>query len=202
MAALLPGLSASARTPCMPARLQIGYDPPMKTRWLLVPASLLLAASIAAAGQHVHSQAAPTNTPRRIAPMKAHSGPLPALPPSRLLLPVRWRSCSRFTISPPVIRRCCSTCRVIAGASEWVTTETMTASSSHGRQTVPSPSGIHMALAVRSASMSAGTPCRCSMRGHRFNRSAWRLSASTLHTSPPPHQHLDLRSATGTERRL
>ena len=118
MAALLPGLSASARTPCMPARLQIGYDPPMKTRWLLVPASLLLAASIAAAGQHVHSQAAPTNTPRRIAPMKAHSGPLPALPPSRLLLPVRWRSCSRFTISPPVIRRCCSTCRVIAGASE------------------------------------------------------------------------------------
>jgi len=33
------------------------------------------------AGQHVHSQAAPAAATGRIAPMKAHSGPLPALPP-------------------------------------------------------------------------------------------------------------------------
>jgi hypothetical protein len=81
VAALLPGLSASDPPPCMPALLQIGYHPSMKSGWLLVPASLLVAASIAAAGQHVHSQTAPTNAPRRIAPMKAHSGALPALPP-------------------------------------------------------------------------------------------------------------------------
>jgi len=57
----------------------------MKTRWFFVSAFLLLAASlpasIATAGQHVHSQAAPAGATSRIAPMKAHSGPLPALPP-------------------------------------------------------------------------------------------------------------------------
>lgn len=59
----------------------------MKTRGLISLACLLLTASlpasIALAGQHVHSQAgaAGANAPGRIAPMKAHTGPLPALPP-------------------------------------------------------------------------------------------------------------------------
>ena len=58
----------------------------MRTRWLLASASLLLVASLPApvvvAGQHVHSQTAPSSATRRaVVPMKAHTGPLPALPP-------------------------------------------------------------------------------------------------------------------------
>jgi hypothetical protein len=69
-----------------PSDLQMGYHPPMKTRCLIASAWLLLAASLPAssamAGRHEHSQAAaPTGAPNRIAPMKAHTGPLPALPP-------------------------------------------------------------------------------------------------------------------------
>src|SRR5678815_5472430 len=45
---------------------------------LLLPSPV---APIAIAGQHVHSTAAQTTAPSRIAPMKAHPGPLPALPP-------------------------------------------------------------------------------------------------------------------------
>ena len=56
----------------------------MNTRGLMALVWMLLAASfpasIALAGQHVHSQAA-AGAPGRIAPMKAHTGPLPALPP-------------------------------------------------------------------------------------------------------------------------
>jgi hypothetical protein len=56
----------------------------MNTRGLMALVWMLLAASfpasIALAGQHVHSQAA-AGAPSRIAPMKAHTGPLPALPP-------------------------------------------------------------------------------------------------------------------------
>jgi len=55
----------------------------MTIRWLLPTVSLALAAcvpiSVANAGQHVHSETA--TTAPRIAPMKAHTGPLPALPP-------------------------------------------------------------------------------------------------------------------------
>jgi hypothetical protein len=36
---------------------------------------------MAAVGEDVHSQAAPASPGRRIAPMKAHTGPVPALPP-------------------------------------------------------------------------------------------------------------------------
>jgi Protein of unknown function with PCYCGC motif len=65
--------------------LQIGYHHAMRTRGLLASAWLLLGAllpaSMAAAGQHVHTQATPAGTTRPIAPMKAHSGPLPPLPP-------------------------------------------------------------------------------------------------------------------------
>jgi hypothetical protein len=53
----------------------------MKTRWLIASACLLLAASIAGAGQHVHSQTAPSTAARKVAPMKAHNGPLPSIPP-------------------------------------------------------------------------------------------------------------------------
>ena len=79
-------LSASASTRFMPTRdVQMGYHPSMKIPGLVVSACLVLAASssatIAVAGQHEHSQAAATGTPNRIAPIKAHTGPLPALPP-------------------------------------------------------------------------------------------------------------------------
>jgi len=57
----------------------------MTMRSRVAAACLLLlpspAAPIAIAGQHVHSTAAQTTAPSRIAPMKAHPGPLPALPP-------------------------------------------------------------------------------------------------------------------------
>jgi hypothetical protein len=66
------------------ATSEMSYHRPMKTCCLVAPAWLLLAASlpasIAMAGQHVHSQAA-SGAPTRIAPMKAHTGALPALPP-------------------------------------------------------------------------------------------------------------------------
>jgi hypothetical protein len=74
-----------ARPSCHPCYLQLSYHQLMKTRCLVVAsAGLLLAAlltgTIATAGQHVHSQAA-SGAPTRIAPMKAHTGALPALPP-------------------------------------------------------------------------------------------------------------------------
>ena len=47
--------------------------------WLLLVGSF--PATSAMAGQHAHSQAKPTSSPTRIAPIKAHTGPLPALPP-------------------------------------------------------------------------------------------------------------------------
>ena len=57
----------------------------MKTLSHIASGCLILAASLAAtsamAGQHVHSQATPKGSPTRIAPLKAHTGPLPARPP-------------------------------------------------------------------------------------------------------------------------
>jgi hypothetical protein len=41
----------------------------------------LLSSPVAVAGQHDHSSSTSARTPARIAPIKAHTGPLPALPP-------------------------------------------------------------------------------------------------------------------------
>src|SRR5262245_59537069 len=63
----------------------MGYLPLMTMRTLVAAACLLMALSqvppIAAAGQHVHPAALQTTAPAHITPMKAHTGPLPALPP-------------------------------------------------------------------------------------------------------------------------
>ena len=61
---------------------QISYHPRMKANRFLLAAASLLTVSIAATGQHVHSQAtSEAGAQGRLTPMKAHSGPLPALPP-------------------------------------------------------------------------------------------------------------------------
>jgi hypothetical protein len=63
----------------------IGYDDHMIRRLMVAASALLpvvLAVTVAAqADQHTHGPAAgPAATPRPVAPMKAHAGPLPALP--------------------------------------------------------------------------------------------------------------------------
>jgi hypothetical protein len=64
-----------------PEDFEIGYHRQMKSFWLIGSLCLTFAASIAMAGQHVHSPAAPAGAAPRVIPMKAHTGPLPALPP-------------------------------------------------------------------------------------------------------------------------
>ena len=134
--------------------------------------------------------------------MKAHTGPLPALPPvpftpSRPMAIVQqvYEFAARH---PEVLQHVpcyCGCERIGHNGNHDCFVKTRKANG-------PSPSGSHMASAARSASMSAETRCRSSMGERRFNRFARRsrqvrLTLSVLYTDTSA-----LVGAADGERRL